>query len=87
MRAPGEMVDKVTHEPERFSRWTSGRRWQVPYGWTLTHPTPAIPQRAGHDDDDISPLQLGVIRRGIDLWTNPGDVVLSPFTASAPKAS
>lgn len=26
------------------------------------------------------PLQLEVIRRGIDLWTNPGDVVLSPFT-------
>jgi len=25
------------------------------------------------------PLQLEVIRRGIDLWTNPGDVVLSPF--------
>ena len=21
-----------------------------------------------------------MIRRGIDLWTNPGDVVLSPFT-------
>lgn len=34
------------------------------------------------DDDDerhISPLQLTVIRRCIDLWTNPGDVVLSPF--------
>ena len=25
------------------------------------------------------PLQLEVIRRGIDLWTNPNDVVLSPF--------
>lgn len=25
------------------------------------------------------PLQLTVIRRGIELWTNPGDVVLSPF--------
>jgi DNA modification methylase len=24
-------------------------------------------------------LQLEVIRRGIDLWTNPGDIVLSPF--------
>ena len=28
----------------------------------------------------ICPLQLEVIRRGIDLWTNPGDVVFSPFT-------
>jgi len=24
-------------------------------------------------------LQLEVIRRGIELWTNPGDIVLSPF--------
>ena len=24
-------------------------------------------------------MQLEVIRRGIELWTNPGDVVLSPF--------
>jgi DNA modification methylase len=24
-------------------------------------------------------LQLDVIRRGIQLWSNPGDVVLSPF--------
>lgn len=33
-----------------------------------------------HDDErHICPLQLEVIRRGIELWTNPGDVVLSPF--------
>lgn len=25
------------------------------------------------------PLQLDVIERGIDLWTNPGDIVLDPF--------
>lgn len=31
------------------------------------------------DEKHITPLQLGVIERGIDLWTNPGDVVLSPF--------
>ena len=24
-------------------------------------------------------MQLDVIRRGIDLWTNPGDIVLDPF--------
>lgn len=31
------------------------------------------------DEAHISPLQLTVIRRGIDLWSNPGDVVFSPF--------
>lgn len=34
-----------------------------------------------HDDErHICQLQLEVIRRGIRLWTKPGDVVLSPFT-------
>lgn len=32
-----------------------------------------------YDERHICPLQLEVIRRGIELWTNPGDVVLSPF--------
>ena len=36
--------------------------------------------RAEHDERHISPLQLTPIRRCLDLWTNPGDVVMSPFT-------
>lgn len=33
-----------------------------------------------HDDErHLCPLQLEVIRRCIGLWTNPGDVVWSPF--------
>ena len=35
--------------------------------------------RAEHDERHISPLQLTPIRRCLDLWTNPGDVVMSPF--------
>lgn len=31
------------------------------------------------DGKHICPLQLDVIERAIDLWTNPGEVVLSPF--------
>lgn len=31
------------------------------------------------DEAHIAPLQLGVIRRCIDLWSNPGDTVFSPF--------
>lgn len=31
------------------------------------------------DERHICPLQLTVIRRCLDLWSNPGDVVLSPF--------
>ena len=33
-----------------------------------------------HDDErHICPLQLGVIRRAIRLWTNPNEIVWSPF--------
>lgn len=35
--------------------------------------------REESDERHISPLQLTVIRRCIDLWSNPGDVVFSPF--------
>lgn len=35
--------------------------------------------RAVADERHIAPLQLTVIRRCIDLWSNPGDIVFSPF--------
>lgn len=35
--------------------------------------------RDSQDEKHIAPLQLDVIGRSIDLWTNPGDVVLDPF--------
>jgi len=31
------------------------------------------------DEKHLCPLQLGVIERAIKLWTNPGDLVFSPF--------
>lgn len=35
--------------------------------------------REGNDEKHIAPLQLDVIERAIELWSNPGDLVLSPF--------
>lgn len=35
--------------------------------------------REDKDEKHICPLQLEVIRRAVQLWTNPGDVVFSPF--------
>lgn len=35
--------------------------------------------REEKDERHICPLQLGVIRRGVELWSNPGEVVLDPF--------
>lgn len=36
-------------------------------------------ERDERDEQHISPLQLDVIERCIDLWSNPDDVVLTPF--------
>ena len=35
--------------------------------------------RAEKDERHICPLQLEVIQRCIELWTNPNDIVLDPF--------
>lgn len=35
--------------------------------------------RASQDEKHICPLQLDVIERAVELWTNPGEVVFSPF--------
>lgn len=80
MRAPGEMVDKVTHEPDQYPV----DKWQKVASpvWMDIDPSDTLQYRSAREHDDerhICPLQLEVIRRGIDLWTNPGDVVLSPF--------
>lgn len=39
--------------------------------------------RENGDDRHVCPLQLGVIARCLQLWTNPGDIVLSPFAGIA----
>lgn len=35
--------------------------------------------RANNDERHVCPLQLQVIHRALQLWTNPGDVVMDPF--------
>ena len=35
--------------------------------------------REKQDERHICPLQLDVIERGLELWTNPGDIAFSPF--------
>ncbi len=80
MRAPGDAVPRVKHDPEQFpvSKW---QRIASPV-WTDIDPSDTLQFRSAREHDDerhICPLQLEVIRRCIDLWTNPGDVVLSPF--------
>lgn len=80
VRAPGDMVDRVTHTHENYPV----TKWQQVASpiWTDINPSDTLQYASAREHDDerhICPLQLEVIRRGIELWTNPGDVVLSPF--------
>jgi DNA modification methylase len=50
--------------------------------WFDINQTNTLQFREGRDSDDerhICPLQLDVIERCLQLWTNPGDIVLTPF--------
>jgi len=50
--------------------------------WMDINPSNTLQKKSARDEKDerhICPLQLEVIQRGIDLWTNQGDTVLSPF--------
>lgn len=79
MRAPGDPVDKVTHDDYPVDKW---QKIASPI-WMDIDPNDTLQYRSAREHDDerhICPLQLEVIRRGVELWTNPGDIVLSPFT-------
>lgn len=64
--------------------WYSVAVWQR-YAepiWLDINQGDVLSHRAARDEADerhISPLQLTVIRRCVDLWSNPRDVVFSPF--------
>jgi len=83
VRAPGECArdDRVKHTPDGYPVG----HWQNVASpiWMDINPNDTLQYMSAREHDDerhICPLQLEVIRRGVDLWTNPGDVVLSPFT-------
>jgi DNA modification methylase len=80
MRAPGDNPQHVGHTPDDFpvEQW---QRWASPV-WTDINPNDTLQRESARENEDerhICPLQLEVIRRGVVLWSNPGDLVLSPF--------
>ncbi len=61
------------------------RRYAEPVWWDIdqTDVLNYKPARESEDEKHICPLQMGVIERAIHLWTNPGDVVFTPFAGIA----
>lgn len=75
-----EFPKPIAHTREEFplDQWQS---WASPV-WDDIQQTRVLAYQQGREDSDerhICPLQLDVIERCIRLWSNPGDVVLSPF--------
>lgn len=80
-RKQGENENPVGQTPEGFpvEKW---QQWASPV-WMDIDQTNTLNTRAARDPADerhICPLQLDVIERCLVLWSNPGDVVFSPFT-------
>lgn len=80
MRKPGDNPERVTHTNESFpvDVW---QRYASPV-WMDINPGDTLQRESAREHKDerhICPLQLQVIQRAIELWTNPGDMVLDPF--------
>ena len=79
-RKPGENAEPVEQMPENFpvSQW---QKWASPV-WMDINQTNTLNVRMakdGADEKHLCPLQLDLIERAVTMWSNPGDVVLSPF--------
>lgn len=81
----GDEPDRSKYTTHNDSRnWYSIEVWQryASPVWSDINQTRTLQYRSARDEKDelhISPLQLDVIERCIDLWSNPGDTVLTPF--------
>lgn len=79
-RKPGDNAEPVEQMPENFpvSQW---QKWASPV-WMDINQTNTLNVRMAKDNADekhLCPLQLDLIERAVTLWSNPGNVVLSPF--------
>lgn len=93
MKKPGENTEPVIGEFDHFAGDMNGFKsegrlsidiWQKYASpiWMDIDPSNTLQyMSARHEKDErhICPLQLDVIHRGIQLWTNPGDTVFTPF--------
>lgn len=80
MRKPGDNPEPITHTNESFpvGEW---QKYASPV-WMDINPSDTLQSKSCRDEKDekhICPLQLSVIRRAIDLWSNEGETVLTPF--------
>ena len=81
MRKPGENPERIEHTNENFpvDVW---QNYASPV-WMDIKQSNTLQKKNARDKKDerhICPLQLEVIQRGIELWSNTGDIVFDPFS-------
>lgn len=79
-RKPGDNAVPVAHTAQQFPvhQW---QQWASPV-WMDIDQSDTLNVRIAREDNDerhMCPLQLPLIRRVVTLYSNPGEVVLSPF--------
>jgi len=79
-RKPGDNTEPVNYDGNGipFELWTE---YASPV-WMDINPSDTLQYRSGKCEDDvkhITPTQLEVWKRAITLWSNPGDLVFTPF--------
>lgn len=87
-RKPGDNPERIEHDNESYpvGHWQQvaspvWNEYASPVWWDINQSDTLNRNGAREEQDEkhICPLQLPVIERGIELWTNPDDVVLDPF--------
>lgn len=77
---PGDNAELIAHTPKDFplDQW---QEWASPVWMTVQQSKVLNVQAAREPGDErhLCPLQLDVIERAIIMWSNAGNVVLSPF--------
>lgn len=83
-RKPGDNAVPITHDETHPLAALSNEDWiswarPIWYGIRESDTLNAAVARENDDERHICPLQLGTIERCIRLWSNPGELVVSPF--------
>lgn len=76
-RKPGENSVPI-HPDLTNEEWIEWAR-PIWYGIKETDTLNTAVAKENDDERHICPLQLGTIERCVRLWSNPGDLILSPF--------
>lgn len=90
-RKPGDNPNPIRHTADEFpvekwQEWASLVWMTVNQTNVLANVNDLRAAKGENDEKHLCPLQLDVIERALFMWSNPGDVVLTPFMGIGSEA-